>query len=184
MSVSKNRRTPISKRRRFDVFKRDGFACQYCGRKTPEVVLEIDHIVPVVDGGENEIDNLTTACFECNRGKAHKSLKAIPEPMKERAARIKEAEAQLSAYSKIMEDRRARIDEQVWSIIWALHPNRNTVPRTWISGITKFLDRLSYPEIMQAVEITRLKGIYSESKEFRYFCGTCWSMIRERSGQR
>lgn len=184
MSVSKNRRTPISKRRRFDVFKRDGFACQYCGRKTPEVVLEVDHIIPVSEGGENDTDNLATACFECNRGKAAKSLKAIPEPMRERAARIKEAEAQLAEYAKIMEERRARIDEQVWKIIWKLHPNRDTVPRTWVAGITKFLDRLSYPEIMHAADITLLKCIRDDNKEFRYFCGTCWGMIRERSGQR
>lgn len=184
MSVSKNRRTPISKRRRFDVFKRDGFACQYCGRKTPDVVLEVDHIVPVAEGGENDADNLTTACFECNRGKSSKSLKAIPEPMKDRAARIKEAEAQLAEYSKIMEERRSRIDEQVWSIIWKLHPHRDTVPRTWIAGITKFLERLSYPEIVNAVDITRLKCISNKNLEFRYFCGVCWNLIRERSGQR
>jgi hypothetical protein len=54
---------------RFRVFKRDKFTCIYCGQKSPNVVLELDHRTPVVKGGESKEDNLVTACFECNRGK-------------------------------------------------------------------------------------------------------------------
>jgi 5-methylcytosine-specific restriction endonuclease McrA len=36
----------ISKKLRFEVFKRDNFTCQYCGRETPEVILEADHVIP------------------------------------------------------------------------------------------------------------------------------------------
>ncbi|MDE2468816.1 MAG: HNH endonuclease, partial [Bradyrhizobium sp.] len=67
-------RKAISKKMRFSVFKRDCFKCQYCGKTPPTVVLEIDHIVPVSAGGENGIDNLLTACFECNRGKGAELL--------------------------------------------------------------------------------------------------------------
>lgn len=63
-------RKPIPKRTRFEVFKRDKFTCQYCGRKSPEVTLEVDHIKPVAEGGTNDILNLITACFDCNRGKS------------------------------------------------------------------------------------------------------------------
>ena len=37
-------RKPIGKKMRFEVFKRDKFTCQYCGRKAPDVILEVDHI--------------------------------------------------------------------------------------------------------------------------------------------
>ena len=47
---STKKRVPISKALRFEVFKRDSFTCQYCGRSAPEVVLEVDHIVPVSKG--------------------------------------------------------------------------------------------------------------------------------------
>ena len=70
----KPKRRPISNKLRFEVFKRDSFTCQYCGRKAPEVVLEVDHIKPVAEGGKNNILNLITSCFECNRGKGKKLL--------------------------------------------------------------------------------------------------------------
>lgn len=67
-------RKTISKKTRFEVFKRDSFTCQYCGRKSPDVVLEVDHIKPVSKGGENSILNYVTSCFDCNRGKSNKTL--------------------------------------------------------------------------------------------------------------
>lgn len=67
-------RKPISKTLRFEVFKRDGFKCQYCGRSAPEVILEVDHILPVAEGGTNDIINLITSCKDCNRGKGKRLL--------------------------------------------------------------------------------------------------------------
>lgn len=64
----------MSKKLRFEVFKRDSFTCQYCGKKAPDVVLEIDHIEPVARGGEDTHLNLTTACWDCNRGKGAREL--------------------------------------------------------------------------------------------------------------
>lgn len=64
-----NLRKPLSKKQRFEILKRDGFVCQYCGRGAPESILHIDHIVPVAMGGDNDSANLITACLECNAGK-------------------------------------------------------------------------------------------------------------------
>lgn len=68
------RRKAIPKKVRFEVFKRDKFTCTYCGRKAPDVVLEVDHIIPVAEGGKNDIMNLTTSCRDCNRGKGKRTL--------------------------------------------------------------------------------------------------------------
>lgn len=62
-------RDPISPKLRFEVFKRDKYVCQYCGACGPDVELEIDHVIPVSRGGTDDINNLKTACFKCNRGK-------------------------------------------------------------------------------------------------------------------
>jgi hypothetical protein len=69
-----NRRKDLSKRQRFEVFKRDSFTCQYCGESAPDVVLNVDHIIPVAKGGKNAITNLITSCFDCNSGKSDKLL--------------------------------------------------------------------------------------------------------------
>lgn len=62
-------RRPISLSLRFSVFERDKRTCQYCGRTSSEVELQIDHVHPVALGGDNRIDNLLTACRDCNIGK-------------------------------------------------------------------------------------------------------------------
>lgn len=68
------KRQAISKRLRFEIFKRDKFTCQYCGHKAPDIVLQVDHIDPVANGGTNDIINLITSCFDCNSGKSDKKL--------------------------------------------------------------------------------------------------------------
>jgi len=70
------KRKAISTRTRFEVFKRDSFKCQYCGSSAPDVLLEVDHINPVANGGTNDILNLITACEKCNGGKSDKLLSA------------------------------------------------------------------------------------------------------------
>ena len=59
---------------RFEVFRRDNFTCTYCGRKAPEVKLQIDHYVPWSKGGSNDPANLRTACRECNIGKSDRVI--------------------------------------------------------------------------------------------------------------
>lgn len=56
---------------RFEIFKKDNFMCQYCGRnpKDNKCKLVIDHIIPRALGGTNDINNLTTSCESCNLGK-------------------------------------------------------------------------------------------------------------------
>ena len=52
------------------MLQRDDYTCRYCGGKAPAVVLDVDHIVPVRDGGTDEMDNLVAACVDCNVGKS------------------------------------------------------------------------------------------------------------------
>lgn len=66
---SRPQRSPITKRVRFEIFKRDGFRCVYCGATPMQASLHVDHVVAVVDGGSNEPTNLVTSCEECNVGK-------------------------------------------------------------------------------------------------------------------
>lgn len=47
-----------------------GYRCAYCGihkDDTPEGYLTRDHIIPVSEGGNDEIDNIVPACLSCNK---------------------------------------------------------------------------------------------------------------------
>ncbi|SDG35172.1 HNH endonuclease [Pelagibacterium luteolum] len=170
----------LSKKLRFDVFKRDGFQCQYCGAHPSEsMVLEVDHIVPVCEGGGNEIDNLVTACFDCNRGKAGTPLSVIPISLAEKADLVLEQEAQIKAYYAILEARKERKDAEIWSIadIFSSRHGDDGITRSRFASIRMFLDRLDYYDVTEAMEIATDKA-YGRERMFAYFCGICWRKIK------
>ncbi len=99
----------LSKKKRFEVFKRDGFTCQYCGQRPPEVVLEVDHITPKSKGGDGDPLNLITACFDCNRGKGARELASVSPSTAEQIAERKERTLQVDAFNRLlMADRKRR----------------------------------------------------------------------------
>ena len=65
-------RTTIALKDRWAVLKRDNYRCAKCGASPSSdhtVELEIDHVIPVVKGGRNSLENLQTLCRRCNQGK-------------------------------------------------------------------------------------------------------------------
>ncbi len=91
------KRKALTPKTRFEVFKRDSFKCQYCGKSAPEIILEVDHINPVSKGGGNEVLNLITSCWDCNRGKSNRvvSDKTVINKQVEQLAELQERRNQL-----------------------------------------------------------------------------------------
>lgn len=56
-----------------EVFRRDGYVCQYCGKHTTD--LTVDHVIPRHLGGQHRWDNLVSACPACNRHKGGRPLR-------------------------------------------------------------------------------------------------------------
>ncbi|RIK26955.1 MAG: hypothetical protein DCC55_39675 [Chloroflexi bacterium] len=59
------------------ILERDGFRCVYCGYSPVDgdnVVLTVDHILPVAMGGPDRADNLVACCQSCNSQKQAKPL--------------------------------------------------------------------------------------------------------------
>ena len=54
---------------RANIYARDKYNCQYCGKRFPTEDLTFDHVVPVARGGKKKWDNIVTACFRCNHRK-------------------------------------------------------------------------------------------------------------------
>jgi len=69
-------------RLRWEVLSRDKFTCQYCGQTAPNVKLEVDHIMPVSNGGQSTLANLITSCYACNLGKRDTLLVGTMTPPK------------------------------------------------------------------------------------------------------
>lgn len=68
-------RALMTSRLRERIKQRDGYACKQCGAsidREPNLLLEIDHIIPVSRGGLTAEDNLQTLCWRCNRSKGAK----------------------------------------------------------------------------------------------------------------
>ena len=65
----KTRRIPIPDSVRQFVLQRDDYQCKSCGKTQQQTQLTIDHIIPLAKGGSNDISNLQTLCYQCNRSK-------------------------------------------------------------------------------------------------------------------
>ncbi|HEV2972509.1 MAG TPA: HNH endonuclease [Pirellulales bacterium] len=55
---------------RRNIFKRDHYACQYCGAQPGSEELSLDHVVPRSRGGQSSWENCVLACIACNKRKA------------------------------------------------------------------------------------------------------------------
>lgn len=178
---------------RFDVFKRDAFTCSYCGRRPPDVTLELDHIIPVAEGGDDTIDNLTTACWDCNRGKGAKQLAGEPQAIPsvaERTALIKERERQLRAYHAAQEASANRSDAQVarvidaWFDLWC-ETSLNRWQMPYESVVRKYVDLIGEAEVIRAIGITiERRHAQLDNDAVRYFCGVLKGIHAEHEGRR
>ena len=76
-SFSKEQRALMTTKLRQQIKERDGYTCKLCGNsiyKEPNLLLEIDHIIPVAKGGCTVPENLQTLCWKCNRNKSDKLM--------------------------------------------------------------------------------------------------------------
>lgn len=171
-------RKAISKKTRFEVFKRDSFTCQYCGAHPPESILEPDHINPVCNGGGNDLNNLITSCFDCNRGKAGNLLTSIPKSLDDRSKEIAERELQIDGYRKVIQSSLDRIESDMWKVSDTLFPDSNLIRNDWVQSIKQFNEKLPLHVVIDAANIARSKFSHSPHKSFKYFCGVCWNKIK------
>jgi HNH endonuclease len=175
-------RLPLSKKLRFEVFKRDGFKCQYCGGHPPGKILEVDHIDPVVNGGSNDETNLITACFDCNRGKGARSLSDVPRALADRASEVAEREEQIAGYEAIMRAVRARIEIDSDEILgkFCIHFKKKGIPEKHFQSIKRFITGLGLHETIQCCDMAITRKPYYYDVCFSYFCGICWNKIRAK----
>lgn len=173
-------RKSISKKTRFEVFKRDGFTCQYCGAHPPSVILHVDHIMPVSKGGANHIDNYITSCEPCNLGKSANLLTDVPQSLKDKAAAVAERELQIAGYEKIMRAKRLRIDDESQEVreVYEVYCDGYTLTDTAMVTVRKFIESIGLHAVRDAMEQAFTRPTVRKGYEFKYFCGICWNIIK------
>lgn len=186
----------VSVRMRFEVFKRDDFTCRYCGRKSPDVVLEVDHVVPVCEGGTNDSMNLVTSCWDCNRGKAGVPLTRIltGEDPHDKAIELLERERQLQEYNRVLDRERQYREARAWELVryWLDEQGLLTEKQRaceealtigrqdfgWLKSALKWCPDQQIKEFMDVAIARRL------TKNMRYVAGCCRNWRYERLAER
>jgi hypothetical protein len=173
----------VSRRLRFEVLRRDGHTCRYCGAQAPDVVLTVDHVIPTTLGGGDEPSNLVTACSDCNAGKSSIAPGSpLVDDVKESALLWAQAISMAAEWRaidrQVVEEFRAEFD-QAWSV-WKC--DGEVIPRSsdWQESVTRFVALGIYEE-----ELLRLIGVAMGKKNiasgdvWRYFCGCAWRAITD-----
>ncbi len=109
----------LSPRTRFETLKRDSFTCRYCGAKSPDAILEIDHLVPVCQGGTDDPVNLITSCWDCNRGKGAVTLDVVitgQDPYQMAVERL-EQQRQIKELNALLKQEREALTEAAGALM-------------------------------------------------------------------
>ncbi len=176
------KRKALSKSTRFEVFKRDSFTCQYCGQSAPDVILEVDHIVPVASGGTDDVMNLVTSCRDCNRGKGSKELSddSVVKKQKKQLDELNEKREQAEMLAQwkaslleIMEGQISAIDDYIQTVTaWGLSDQGKR-------NIRALIRRFGFQEVYTAVEIAFDKYYHDDdsswNRAFNKIGGICYN---------
>lgn len=175
----------VSRRLRFEVLRRDGHTCRYCGANAPDVALTVDHVIPTTLGGGDDPANLVTACQPCNAGKTSIAPgAALVADVEADALRWAEA-LRLAAFYRSIDQ--GVIDDQVdtfdkaWNV-WHTTQTKQKVPRStdWRQSIERFLALgLSTDELTRLVRVSMGNEKVRPDETWRYFCGCCWRSVTE-----
>ncbi|MPY47083.1 HNH endonuclease [Streptomyces acidicola] len=177
----------VSKRLRYEIFRRDNHTCRYCGASAPLVPLRVDHVTPVALGGTDKADNLVTACEPCNSGKSSASPDAAlvadvsgdalrwAAAMKQAADDLRDKQAPKVAYRESFEKSwRGWTREDGWKTA------RVELPDSWKTSLDTFyeagLPQEVWPDI---IEKAMTNPTVRVDNTFRYACGIAWRVIKE-----
>lgn len=175
----------VSKRLRFEILRRDGFRCYYCGRTPAAVELHVDHVVPVTLGGSDDPKNLVCACERCNGGKSSVPVDApLVEAVSEQALKFAEAVQQVTAM------RSREIADRLELTRWFMSVWNNWTDWRGDTYDTEGDEVQSIPQFialgLSRADLEELTGVAMRSRakdKWRYFCGCCWRRIRETQEQ-
>lgn len=167
------KRKPISKALRFTIFSRDRYTCRYCGGQPGDVVLTIDHVIPVAQGGTNDPENLATACQDCNGGKGARTPTRSAPTEADRLRLAQERQEQLAAANDAATAIQARIDERQHIVnLWCQVRARPSVDESTINVIIHYVGEFGVAEVLKWIQKAHARFPHgSDSQVGRYISG-------------
>lgn len=171
-------RKAMSKKTRFEVFKRDLFKCQYCGRSAPTVVLHVDHIQPVAEGGTNDLLNLITACNECNSGKGARLIHDHDAIDKQRKA-LEEMAERREQLRLMLEWRNEMRDIEEYEVDVMENHVRENMNSEWFfteygrRSAKGIIRKYGLVDVMDAIDIASNNPSIRITGLFQYLYGVC-----------
>lgn len=162
----------VSKRTRYEVFRRDNHTCRYC--KSTTSPLTVDHATPVALGGSDAPDNLVACCVDCNAGKAS----TVPD-----AETVAQVSDDARRWAAAMEQAASVMAEQVdereayWAEFLNNWPQYRYLPDSMERNVLRFYD-LGLPRAVMAEAAYAAgnnKGIWDRDA---YFAAICWKRLR------
>ncbi len=173
-------RKSLSKKTRFEIFKRDNFTCQYCGKQPPDIVLVVDHIEPVVEGGDNDTLNLVTSCEACNQGKGGRKLNSVPA-RPDADLKWLETQQEIEELRRYQQAKKLRdeltdqiiegLTEQWWVLVGDSAPSKKT-----------FVGWLTFAEPNQIEEAINIVSTKNHIRSFRDQVSYCSGVLRNMTG--
>lgn len=174
---------PVSRRLRYEVLRRDNYACRYCGAGAPDVKLTVDHVIPVTLGGSDEPQNLITACEPCNNGKSSTSPDA-PLVDDVAADALRWGHAMREAADMLLREHAERTRLQDYFLerwqTWSYGPRHEhfPLPAGWQASTDAMLAAGLPLEILcECIDLAMTRKHVSDP--FRYMCGIAWRKVGE-----
>ncbi len=172
----------VTKRLRFEILSRDGFACVYCGADSTQ--LHVDHVIPQALGGTDDPSNLATACADCNAGKASTSpsaasVAAVDAKDLEWRGNVADALAQIAAEQRDENDLIDAVGSH-WDA-WTWQDRKGVrrqfdKPSDWRNSVRTMLRRgFTVDTLSQCMAIAMDAH---PDDEWSYFCGVVWQTYR------
>ena len=183
------KRKNLSKRTRFEIFKRDGFRCVYCGTTPVQSALRVDHVIPVAENGTNVPENLVTSCHDCNAGKAATPLekKRLTKPMLTVAHtdHVEQIREYLKVQKQIAEARQEAAEElaEYWQA------KIGPMSEDMFNRLSGIIHELPSDKLIEAINIVARKfgkmnhfHSYDATKRAKYFNGILRKWRTEANG--
>jgi len=180
------KRIQITKKTRFDVFARDGYACKYCGCDSTEHRLEVDHIIPVSKGGTNDIENLVTSCQPCNLGKGARTPNQAVITEEHKLMLAQQRQEQLHALKMARQSIKARqklqdlLAEHWTNVCYENNiDNRGVVYMPSFRVVFSFIQDHGFDQVCRWIDIAGVK-CYNQKDMGKYISGIRRSIINKQ----